>query len=118
MSDLAELGTHPRLYGGLCNLQENSRSNNVKLLELPHHNTSIFQTLKAEKSVVCGGIWSNFELIPSLDALSRYLQEGKRSNKDKGARVATTRLPLKVYGDFTDTQGQLTPQSAVELAEL
>ena len=30
------------------------------------------------------------------------------SFKNEGTRVVTTFLPLKVYGDFTDAQGQLT----------
>ena len=33
--------------------------------------------------------------------------------KNEGARVFTRFLPLKIYGDFPDAQGQLTPNSLV-----
>ena len=33
--------------------------------------------------------------------------------KNEGARVVTTDRPLKVYADFYDAQGKLSPQSKV-----
>ena len=38
--------------------------------------------------------------------------------KNEGARVLTSFLPLKVYGNFSDAQGQLTPQSVVKLGRV
>ena len=38
-------------------------------------------------------------------------------SKNEGSRVVTTLLPLSVYGVFSNAQGQLTPQSLVDLAE-
>ena len=34
-------------------------------------------------------------------------------SKNEGSRVVTTFLPLYVYGDFPDAQGQLTHKSLV-----
>ena len=41
-----------------------------------------------------------------------YLQEWRRSNKKKGARVVTT-----LFIDLSDAQGQLTPKSVMESYE-
>ena len=34
-------------------------------------------------------------------------------SKNEGTRVVTTFLPLEVYGDFPDAQGQVTHKSLV-----
>ena len=38
--------------------------------------------------------------------------------KMESTRVVTTFLPLKVYGDFPDTQGQLTHQPNVQSGQI
>ena len=38
--------------------------------------------------------------------------------KNEGTREVTKFLPLYVYKDFSDVQGQLTPQSMVESGQL
>ena len=50
---------------------------------------------------------------PIFYACLCFLQNEEIPIENEGARVVTTFLPLKVYGDISDAQGQLTPQSMV-----
>ena len=44
-------------------------------------------------------------------------KNGEDSFENEGTRVVTKFLPLQVYGDFSDAQGQLTLQPGSDLAE-
>ena len=80
----------------------------LKALEWPQHKILIFQTDKADNSTVSGGIWSKFELIRDVMDVLVTSKNKEDQIKIEGARVATT---LNI--GFSNTQGQLTPQSEV-----
>ena len=67
-----------------------------------------FSQSRADNSAVKGPIWLKFELIQDVMAIlvtSRYEED---PIKIEGARVATTQ-----NNAFSNTKGQLTPQSEV-----
>ena len=69
----------------------------------------IFQTLKGSNSAVSGGIRLKFKLIQALMVISITCKNDEDPIKNEGTRVQT-----RLYVDFSDTQGQLTPQSDVD----
>ena len=79
-------------------------------LELCH----FFRSPRAANSKVSGGILPKFELIQAFIVVLVTCKNEEDPNKNEGARVLTRFSPLKVYGNFSDAQGQLTPQSLVE----
>ena len=71
-------------------------------------NIEFFTQSKADNSVVKGRIWLKFELIRDVMAIRVTFKYEEVPIKIEGARVATTQ-----NNDFSNTQGQLTPQSEV-----
>ena len=66
----------------------------IEALECSQHYTSIFQTARADNSVVGCGIWPKVELIQAfMHVLVTCKNEGDRF-KNEGARVFTRFLPL------------------------
>ena len=72
-----------------------------------------FRRSRAGFSVVRGRIWPKFELIKALMYVIVSCKYEKDPIKNSWEKVATPFFPLKVYGDFSDAKGQLTPQSVV-----
>ena len=68
----------------------------------------IFQTLIAANSAVIGRIWPKFVLIRDIVVILVTCKNEDNPLKNKGARVTTTQNI-----DFSNTQGQITPQSEV-----
>ena len=58
-------------------------------------------------------IWPNFKLIQAFMYVNVTCKYEMNPIKNSQEKAATTFFPLKVYGDFSDAQGQLTPQSVV-----
>ena len=58
-------------------------------------------------------IWPNFKLIQALMYVIVTCKYEIDPIKNSREKVATQFFPLQVYGDFSDAQGQLTPQSVV-----
>ena len=67
-----------------------------------------FSQSRADNSAVKGQIWLKFELIRDVMAILVASKYEEDPIKIEGARVATTQ-----NNDFSNTQGQLTPQSEV-----
>ena len=76
----------------------------LKTLEWPQHKHS-----RAANSAVQGRIWLKFELIQDVMVILVTSKNEEDPIKIEGARVATIQNI-----DFSDTKGQLTPQSEVE----
>ena len=72
----------------------------------PHYNSMVAMETS-------GRIWPDFELIQALIHVLITCKYEKNPIKNSGENVMTSFSPLKVYGDFPDAQGQLTPQSLV-----
>ena len=68
----------------------------------------IFQTFKAANSAVQGRIWLKFELIQDVMVILVSYKNEEDPIKIEGRRVATIQII-----DFSNTKGQLTPQSVV-----
>ena len=58
-------------------------------------------------------MWRLIKLIQALMGHHVTCKNEEDPFKIEGARVVTKDLPLQVYADFYDVQGQLTPQSEV-----
>ena len=69
----------------------------------------IVDVRKLTNSAVKRGVWLKFELIQDVMIILVTSKNEEDLIKIEGARVATT---LKI--DFSNIQGQLTPQSRVE----
>ena len=67
-----------------------------------------FTQSRADNSAVKGRIWLKFELIRDVMAILVTAKNEEDPIKIEGARVATTQNI-----DFSNTQGQITPQSEV-----
>ena len=67
--------------------------------------------LKGANSIIGDGILTKFKLIQALIVVLLVCKNKEDSFKIESTRVVTTFLPLSVYGDFPDAQGQLTPQA-------
>ena len=80
----------------------------LKALEWSQYKRLIFQTLRAANSAVRGQIWSKFELMRDIVVILVTCKNKEDPLKNKNARVATTQNM-----DFSNTQGQITPQSEV-----
>ena len=80
----------------------------LKALKWPQYKILIFQTLKAANSAVRGRIWPKFELMRAIVVILVTCKNEEVPLKNKDARVATTQNI-----DFSNTKGQLTPQSEV-----
>ena len=78
------------------------------MLEWPQHKILIFQTPMAVNYAVRGPIWSKFELVRDIVVILVTCKNEEDPLKNKDARVATTQ-----HIDFSNTQGQITPQSEV-----
>ena len=68
-----------------------------------------FSQSRADNSAVKGRIWLKFELIRDVIAILFTSKYEEDPIKIEGPRVATTQNI-----DFSNTQGQVTPQSMVE----
>ena len=67
-----------------------------------------FKRSRAANSAVHGRIWPNFELIQDLMVILVICKNEKGPIKNECARVFTT-----LYINFSDAQGQITPESVV-----
>ena len=67
-----------------------------------------FSNTQGQITAVKGQIWSKFELIPDIIDVLVTSKKKEYTNKNEGARVATT---LNI--DFSHSQGQITLQSRV-----
>ena len=67
-----------------------------------------FKHLRAANSAVQGRIWLKFELIPDVMVILVFSKNEEDPIKVEGTRVATIQNI-----DFSNTQGQITPQSKV-----
>ena len=75
----------------------------------PHcKSIGIFPDAQGQLTPVRSPIWSKFELIPAFMAVL-ITCKNEDPIKNRGSRVLT-----RLYVDFSDTQGQLTPKSDVE----
>ena len=82
----------------------------LKALEWPQYKKNdFFKHLRAANSAVRGQIWPKFELIRDIVVTLVTCRNEEDPLKNKDARVATTQNM-----DFSNTQGQITPQSRVE----
>ena len=72
-------------------------------------NIDFFNHSRAANSAVKGRIWLKFELIQDVMIILVTSKNEEDLIKNEGARMLTT---LNI--DFSNTQGQLTPQSEVE----
>ena len=59
-----------------------------------------------------------FKLIQAFKVVLFICKNEEDPFKIETTRVVTTFLPLLVYGDFPDAQGQLTPQSMVRSGQI
>ena len=57
--------------------------------------------------------WSNFKIIKALMYVIFTCKIEKDLIKNSREKVETSFIPLKAYANFSDFQGQLTPQSVV-----
>ena len=73
-----------------------------------------FRRSRAANSEISGGILPKFELIQAFIVALVTCKNEDDPIKNEGTRVLTRFSPLYVYGNFSDAQGQLTPQSLVE----
>ena len=64
---------------------------------------------RAANSAVSGPIWSKFQLIRAFMVVLVTCKNEEDPIKNDATRVLT-----RLYIGFSDTQGQLTPQSVVE----
>ena len=72
---------------------------------------SILTSIKGSYSVAN---LPKFELIQAFMHVLDTCKNEEDPIKNEGARVLTRFLPLLVYGDYSDAEGQLTPQSLVQ----
>ena len=107
--------TRPRLMVVLLSCKMKKIRSKIEALECSQHYTSIIRRARADNSGVGGGIWPKFELIKAFMHVPLNCKNEVDQIKNQEARVFTRFLPLKVYGDFSDAQGQLSPWS--DLAE-
>ena len=77
------------------------------MLEWPQH-LKFFKHSRAANSAVQGRIWLKFELIQDVMVILVSSKNEEDQIKIEGARVATIQNI-----DFSNTQGQITPQSEV-----
>ena len=63
---------------------------------------------RAANSAVLGPIWPNFELVRDVMDVLVTCKYEEDTIKNRGARVFTT-----LYVNFSDAQGQITPESVV-----
>ena len=61
-----------------------------------------------------GWIWPNFKLIQALMYVIITCKYEKDQIKNSREIVEISFFPLSAYGDYSDAQGQLTPQSMVQ----
>ena len=73
-----------------------------------------FRRSRAAHSEVSGKILSKFELIQAFIVVLVTCMNEEDPIKNEGARVLTRFPHYKSKGIFSDTQGQLAPQSLVE----
>ena len=81
----------------------------MNVLECSQPYTFIFKRSRAANSVVGNGMWQKFKLIQAFMFVLVNCNNDENSSKTESTRLLTTFLPLQVYGDFSDVQGQLTP---------
>ena len=72
-----------------------------------------FKRSSADKSATLGRIWLNFELVRALMYVVVPCKYGKDPIENREDNAWTTFTPYKVYGDFLNAQGQITPQPVV-----
>ena len=71
-------------------------------------NIDFFKHYRADNSAVRGRIWAKFELIRDIVVILVTCKNEEDPLKNKDARVVITQNI-----DFSNTQGQVTPQSEV-----
>ena len=105
--DLVEIQTHPRCYE--CSVTSKNKEDLNK-----NEGARVATTLNIDfslsqgqiNSVVKGRIWLKFELIRDVMAILVTFKYKEDAIKIESARVDTTQ-----NNDFSNTKGQLTPQS-------
>ena len=70
---------------------------------------NFFRRSRAANSAVLNLIWLKFELVRDIIDVLDTCKYEENPIKNEGARLLT-----RLYGVFSDTQGQLTPKSAAE----
>ena len=82
-----------------------------RALEQSQHYPTVLRCSMGANSIIGDGILTKFKLIQALIVVLLVCKNKEDAFKIESTRVVTTFLPLSVYGDFPDAQGQLTPQS-------
>ena len=72
-----------------------------------------FKRSRADNSTARGRIWQNFELIRALMNAVVPCEYGKDLIENIGDNAWTTFSSYKVFGDFSNAQGQITPRPVV-----
>ena len=83
----------------------------VRALERSQHYPSVLRCSRGANSIIGDGILTKFKLIQAIIVVLLVCKKKEDALKIESNRVVTAFLPLSVYGDFPDTQGQLNPQS-------
>ena len=76
-----------------------------------YQSMEIYRCSRAAYSTVQSQIWPNFEPIREFMSVHVACKNEEDPTKSKGTGVATTFIPLWVYGDFSRCLGQLTHKS-------
>ena len=108
---LLKIQTHLSFYG--CLLPERMKiQSKVRALEGSQHYPSVLRCPRGANSIVGDGILTKFKLIQALIVVLLVCK-----NKEDPFKMNTF-LPLSVYGDFPDAQGQQTLQSNVRSGQI
>ena len=99
-----EIQTHLRCYECPCYFQGN-KTEGARVVTTQNID---FSQSRADNSAVKGRIWLKFELIRDVITILFTSKYEEDPIKIEGASVATTQ-----NNDFSNTKGQLTPQSEV-----
>ena len=65
--------------------------------------------LNTQGQLTAGQVLPKIKLIKAFIVVLDTCKNDEDACRNESIRVLTTLLPLKVYGDFSDIQGQLTP---------
>ena len=111
-SNLAQIHTHTSCYGYPCFFQELSKNEEdpikIEGARVATIQNIDFSNTKGQLTAVRGRIWPKFELSRDIVVILVTCKNEEDPLKNKDARVATTQNI-----DFSNTQGQITPQSEV-----
>ena len=98
------------------NEQDLMKNNKVNEWTPFSHNKSMgifFKRSRTDNSKARGRIWLNFKLVRALMNVVVLCEYGKDLIENSGDDAWTTFSPYKVYVDFFNAQGQITPQPEV-----